>query len=207
MLYGKKFHDQWGAVEPAEMAKFWATELAGYSGAEIKRGVSAMESKDWPPSLPEFKRLCRPPVDALVAYYEAVAGAQARNAGEMGAWSHPAIFWAAMPLSFDLGSMTYSAIKGRWEAALAEQMERGEWAPIPTPSDRLALPAPGQGYLSNEQAAQRLAELGAVKAMTPKHDHRAWIKRIDERVRLGDKSVPTISVWFANEARGTPAGA
>ncbi len=117
--YGKKFTDQWGGTDPARLVAHWAAEMASFTGPEIKRGLAAMAGKDWPPTLPEFKKMCRPTVDPLVAYYEALAGVQERKKGEMGTWSHPAIFWAAMPLAFDLGSQTYSQIKIRWEAALS----------------------------------------------------------------------------------------
>jgi hypothetical protein len=199
--YGKKFTDQWGALEPEKMSEYWQSELAGYTGPEISRGVKEMESKDWPPTLPEFKRMCRAQLDPMTAYYEAVMGTQARAAGEMGAWSHPAVYWAAMPLSFDLGSQTYSQIRGRWEGALSDQMAKGEWEAIPRPM--VALPAPGKGQLSKEAAAKMLRELeagGITKNAKDTTDHKRWAKRILERVARGDKTLLLIQIQFAREA-------
>jgi hypothetical protein len=197
--YGKKFADQWSGANTDALIAHWSRELAGYTGAELKRGVDALSTKDWPPTLPEFKKLCRRPLDAMHAYYEAVAGTQARANGEYGKWSHPAIYWAAMPLSFDLKEQTYSQIKARWENALTEQLDKGEWPEIPQPM--AALPAPGKTKTSRAEAAQRLKELGA---MTVVKDFRGgdalgWAKRLLEREAAGECLLP-IQSRFAREA-------
>jgi hypothetical protein len=199
--YGKKFTDQWGGIDPDKLIAHWSRELAGYLPAELRRGYEALAGRDWPPSLPEFKRMCRPAVDGLVAYYEAVEGVRARERGEMGTWSHPAIFWASVKLAFDLKSLSYSSIKDRWEVALATEMDKGQWAEIPQPS--LALPAPGKTHLSREEAVKRLSELhaaAAVKTAKTKTDHRAWIGLILARAKRKDPSLPAISLRFAKEA-------
>lgn len=201
LTYGKKFSDQWGGADTDELIAYWSQELGSYTGAEMARGVAALEGRDWPPTLPEFKKLCRPPINSTMAYYEAIAGVQARAAGEMGKWSHPATFWAAMPLSFDLSSQTYSQIKARWEAAFDEQMSRGEWEPIPQPM--VALPAPGRAELSREGAAKMLRDLsalGIIKKVTDRTDHKEWAKRIMRRIADGDKSVTMIQGEFARTA-------
>lgn len=201
--YGKKFADQWGGANTDALIAHWSRELAGYTGAELKRGVDALNTKDWPPTLPEFKKLCRRPLDAMHAYYEAVAGTQARASSEYGKWSHPAIYWAAMPLSFDLREQTYSQIKGRWEAALNEQLDKGEWPEIPQPM--VALPAPGKTKTSREEAAQRLRELHATGIVKDHRggDMRGWARRILEREAAGEHVLP-IQARFAREALATP---
>lgn len=199
--YGKKFTDNWAGSDPQRLITHWSNEMASYSGQEIKRGLAAMENRDWPPSLPEFKKMCRPPIDPMVAYYEAVNGVTARDRGEAGTWSHPAVFWAATSLSFDLKSLSYSQIKTRWEMALDDQMSKGEWEPIPKPM--LALPDIGKAQLSKENAAKLIDELGATNATkkaTSKTDHLRWAKKIKEREKRGDKHLLSISIRFANEA-------
>jgi hypothetical protein len=182
----------------------WSEEFddSGVTPADIKAGLKACRTKyDWPPSCAEFIKACRPSVDVLVAYYEAVAGVQARAAGKMGVWSHPAIYWAAMPLSFDLGTQTYSQMKVRWERALTEQMERGEWAAIPEPA--LALPEPGKTMLSREKAQQLVSEYkadAAVKDVASNIDHLYWTKKIKARQKRSDKSLTLIQIKFADEA-------
>lgn len=203
LTYGKKFTDQWTATTTDDLVAYWSVQLAGYSGAEIRAGLDAMTAKDWPPTLPEFKRMCRPPIDPLTAYYEAVAGVLARFAGESGTWSHPAIYWAAMPMATELQRETYSHVKARWETALAEQMAKSAWEKIPEPM--LSLPAPGKTALSRDEAAKRLRELnatGVAKKSGDNFDHLRWAKRIVERERKGDKSLLAIQLKFAHEALG-----
>jgi hypothetical protein len=200
--YGRKFSEQWGGADTDALIAHWSRELAGYSGAELKRGLDALATRDWPPTLPEFKKLCRRPLDAMHAYYEAVAGVQARAQGEYGKWSHPAVYWAAMPLSFDLGSQTFSQIKPRWEAALNEQLDKGEWPEIPQPM--VALPAPGKTKTSREEASRILRELGAATIVKDFRggDGRAWAKKLLAQEAAGEKLTPT-QVSMAREALAT----
>jgi hypothetical protein len=204
LTYGKKFSDQWGAADTDSLIAFWSQDLSGYSSVELKRGLDALATRDWPPTLPEFKKLCRAPVDSLVSYYEAVNGVQARAAGEFGKWSHPAIYWAAMPLSIDLGSQSYSQIKPRWERALAQQMDRGEWAEIPRPMLQLGAPAAPLSKESTEKMLSQLKAATVTKKAGSNIDHRAWARRILEREARGDKSLILIQVQFAKEAMGAP---
>jgi hypothetical protein len=196
--YGKKFTDQWGAADMDALIKHWSNELAGYRGAELDRGVAALASKDWPPTLPEFKRMCRPPVDPIRAYYEAVAGVQARFAGEFGTWSHPAIYWAAMPMAVELREQTFSAVKARWETALAVQLGRGEWEKLPEPM--LTLSAPGQSTTSSAKAREAIKQLvGRVVHKPADGDPKGWARRILEREKAGEKVTPT-TLKLAREA-------
>lgn len=200
---------KWRSAFPTQQAidnwcVSWAEEFedSGIVPADIKAGLKACRTKyDWPPSCAEFIKACRPSVDFLVAYYEAVAGVAARKNGEMGVWSHPAVYWAAVPLAFDLGQQTYSQMKTRWEQALTEQMARGEWAAIPAPL--LALPEPGKTELSREKAAQLVKDYraeGVVKSADSKTDHKYWARKIKARQKRGDKSLTLIQIKFADEA-------
>lgn len=198
--YGKKFTDQWCMVEQRDIVEVWAEELEGLTHAELKAGKDALADRVFPPTLPEFKRLCQPGVDPLKAYYEAVNGVQARVAGEMGEWSHPAIYWASVPLGVELREQTYSQVKGRWEAALAKELAKGVWEGIPQP--RLQLTAPGKTTTSREEASQRLRELSATGIVKDAwgNDPKRWAKRILEREARGDKTLLPIQVRFAHEA-------
>ena len=195
--YGTKFSDQWRGVDAEGLKRHWATELGKYTPDQLKSGAEKLKTRDWPPTLPEFEKMCQPTTDPMVAYYEAVNGVQARAKGEMGKWSHPAIFWAAMPMSFDLGNQAFSQIKGRWENALAEQMERGEWAEVPKPM--VALPAPGRAELSREKAAKMLSDLNASGVLKPKSEHTLWYRKILADVKAG-RAVTMIQRQFAEQA-------
>lgn len=197
--YGKQFIDQWAGVNPENLKLHWQKELAGFTREELTRGVKEMEKSDFPPSLPKFKRLCRPGVDPLVSYYEAVQGAAARLRGEHGEWSHPAVYWAAMPLAFDLGTQAYSQIRTRWEEAFNYQMSRGEWAEIPQPEKPvLQLAAPARSAESKQQASKVLKEIGAKSILEQSKEHTRWYRRILERSKNGDK---TVTQYQLKEAR------
>lgn len=201
-MYGNKFLDMWRDSDIALVKQLWADEMGKLAPEDLKRGYVALMTRDWPPSLPEFVRMCKPSVDPTVAYYEAVNGVQARERGEVGTWSHPAIFWASVAVSaHDLKHQSYSQLKPRWEKALQDEMDKGQWAPIPEPM--LALPAPGKSELSREDAAKMLQQLHAadtVKKSDDKVNHRAWIDKVLERQRRKDTTLPGIAIRMAREA-------
>jgi hypothetical protein len=141
-FYGSKIADLWGTSDLGSVKAVWAEELAGYSGDEIAAGIAGCKTRDWPPTLPEFLKLCRPPIDPVVAYHEAIDGLAARREGDTGSWSHPAIFWAASKLSFELRSQTFASVQKRWEAALTAELSKLDWPPIPEPHKALAPPPP-----------------------------------------------------------------
>lgn len=160
-MYGERFHKQWGDIPGEEVVQVWAEELAGFTAEEIATGLNACKLREWPPTLPEFLRLCRPWMASELAYYEAVKGMVERNRGEVGKWSHPAIYWAAVGIGAQtLLSSTYGSIKAVWDKAFGEEMAKGEWAAIPQPAP--ALPAPGQTQATKEEAAAALQQIMAI---------------------------------------------
>jgi hypothetical protein len=197
-MYGRKFHDMWIGSDLSMVKALWADEMGKLSNDELKRGYGALMLRDWPPTLPEYVKMCRPTIDPLVAYYEAIAGIQERSKGEMGTWSHPAIFWAAMPLSFDLNNQTYSQVRGRWEKSLSDQLEKGEWEPVPKVV--LALAPPSKPNLSKTEASKRLNELGADAIVKSRKEDTTWYRKILEREKAGDKTLTMIQKRFAHEA-------
>lgn len=182
-------------------AESWveAFEDEGITPADVKIGLKECRSRfGWPPSCAEFIQACKPFADPLAAYHEALAGLEARAKGEMGSWSHPAVFWAANMLQRDLPLAVYASVEKRWACVLKAQMQRGEWEPIPEP--RAQLPAPGQAKMSSEAAAQMLSELGAqglLKQADGEFDHKRWARKLLARVAGGDAS---ISIHQANAA-------
>tara|TARA_R110000822_G_scaffold301108_1_gene424801 strand:+ start:18403 stop:19116 length:714 start_codon:yes stop_codon:yes gene_type:complete len=185
------------AIDNWQIAWSEAFEDEGIRPIDIKAGLKVCRAKyDWPPSCPEFVKACRPSVDHVVAYHEAIAGMQARAKGEMGRWTHPAIFWAAASMTYDLLEQSYGQVKTQWGQAMMEQMSKSEWAEIPKPM--LALPAPGKTKTDREQADKMLKQYKV--EVTPKNNHRRWIDNVLKRAENGDKYLPGISVRFAKEA-------
>jgi len=141
---------------------------------EIKAGIVACRKiYDWPPSLTEFIRACRPTLSHEQAHAEAVKQMRLREEGQ-DHWSSPAIYWAAVKIgAFDLFNVPYAVIKQRWQRALDEAMARTDLPEIPP---RLAaLPPPGRTTTTIEQGRKRMEEIMA-RFCTAKVIH----KRIEE---------------------------
>ena len=197
MIYGNKFAEMWRDIDIETVKATWAQELGKLSRDEIARGANALMAQEWPPTLPQFIKLCKPSVDAVAAYYEAVNGVVAREHGNVGEWSHPAIFWASVKVgAFDLKHQTYSQIKTRWESALSEEMAKNAWSAIPEPM--IALPASAPA--SKEVAERYIAETQVIKNQDSQVDHKRWAKLIMERHKAGDKTLTHIQISFAKEA-------
>lgn len=154
--YGTLFMDRYQGVPKDVLMQEWAEELAGYSGEEIARGLAGCRDLKFPPTLPEFMSLCRPPIDPHTAFVQAVNNLRLREQGEDPEWEHPAIFWAAMDVThFDMRSQPYTALRSRWERALSTRLAQGRWDAIPpTPKQ---LPAPP--FKPNHAAMQAIKAL------------------------------------------------
>ncbi|AVJ30175.1 hypothetical protein [Achromobacter spanius] len=194
LLYGAKFAQAWEGLTPREVKDSFNQKLAGFTEAEARVGLVACLGRDWPPTLPEFMRLCRPWMDPETAFHEAVAGVAARKRGEVGMWSHPAIFHATRAVgSHDLLNCGYGVMKLRWERALRDEFARGQWDAVPAPAP--ALPAPGGTLATREDAAKAMAKMGAQGIVNPTdRDPRRWAKRILEEAQRKGGRLPSPAV-------------
>ncbi|NKI68931.1 hypothetical protein GN109_05820 [Collimonas pratensis] len=181
-----------------------AFEEEGIRPADIRGGLRACRTKyDWPPSCAEFIKACRPSVDPLIAYYEAVNGLQARAKGETGEWSHPAIFWATLNIAGDLLNQPFSKMKTQWERALEVQMAKHEWEEVP--KSMLALAAPGKTLLSRESADKMVKEIGAAgvtKKMDAPTDCKRWARNVLERAKRKNHGLQDWVIADAKKALG-----
>jgi hypothetical protein len=199
-LYGSKFADMWRGTDPEQVKALWSQELGKLSREEVTKGAQALMTLEWPPSLPQFINLCRPKLDAQKAFTEALNGLMARDRGEVGVWSHPAIFWAAVSVGgFDMKNSTYPQIQARWTVALEDELAKGDWAEIPKPA--VALPAV---KVSAEVAQKYLAKMQVHKSESSHIDHKRWAKKIMERHEHGDKSLLPVQVSMAKAALNAP---
>jgi hypothetical protein len=215
-FWGKSFTDKWATLEPGQMLDIWTKALSGVSEIEFRRGVAKLMEFERPPSLPEFLKACRPEVNPLNAYYEALEGCRSRERGEVGTWSHPAIFWASVRVTaFELNTQSYSQIRQRWETALAAELAKDQWEPITAPLIQIA--GPVKGKLSRESATkmieQELMKAGAIlkggiladakvtKGSMPV-DGKGWARKIMQRHAAGDKTLMPIQIQFARQALG-----
>ena len=58
-MYGAKFADAWKGCDLRNVKDIWAETLGAMSREELAAGVAGCMGKDWPPTLPEFVKLCR----------------------------------------------------------------------------------------------------------------------------------------------------
>lgn len=200
LMYGSKFAQAWEGLTPREVKEAWNQMLAGFTEVEARVGIVACLSRDWPPTLPEFIRLCRPWMSPEVAFHDAVMGMTARRRGEIGNWAHPAIYWAAVGVgTHDLLNCGYGVLKGRWERAFGDEMARGQWHPVPTPA--AALPAPGATQATPEEAAKALKAMGAGAILNESgRDPRRGARRILAEVKKGGASYSPTVIAMAQAA-------
>lgn len=158
LMYGAKFLDQWRGLDLDKVRALWAKELSGFTVDEIAAGVAACRSKDWPPTLPEFMKACRPPLDPGLSWLQAQACARERDRGEVG-FTDARLFEAFRRMAFEVRRGDYSAqIAELWAATLKHvdaDIAAGQRFEITEPAKALPEPAP----TSREEAQRRIAEL------------------------------------------------
>lgn len=201
MLYGARMEKMWQGQDKVKVMSFWYSKLSEFGRDEFTRGVKALDKQDYPPTLPQFIKLCRPDIDANVAYFEAVKGMRERSRGEKGTWSHPAIFWTAASMTFDLLNASYQQIEKRWKAELAKQLEKSAWAEIP--EAHKALPAAEADRISKEEAKQLLQKVG-VRVPKAEGGDTSWIKEGLDKINRGVKMTQAVRdcILAAAKAKG-----
>ena len=156
--YGKHFADMWAGQPVQAVKSVWASDLADYTGEELKRGLEACKSSRFPPTLPEFAMLCRPSMDYEAAFTEAVREMQNRRSGRPESWSKPAVYWAAVALGNDLMAYPYAPLRVRWKSALDAAFAEGRNT---IPDAAVALPSPGRVMINKDDAHKRIQELAS----------------------------------------------
>lgn len=148
--YGSRFTAQFEMVDPAKLKQTWESELAEFSDRELRRGLEACRSLDWPPTLPGFRNLCRPKLDYEAAFIEAANKWPAREG-----WTDSAIWWAATSIGNEVRTTPYRYIENRWKSALDRFMQ----SPLPIPKEpEQRLSAPVAPKESTDEARQRCME-------------------------------------------------
>lgn len=133
--FGAKLLDHWAAIPGVR--EEWGQALVSLHPLEIDRGLRATQGRAFVPTLGEFMLLCRPALDPETAWHEAAAGMAARDRGDTGEWSHPAIYRAATAFAWELRASTHAAQRKAWAIRLQRELARG-WGEVPPPALRLA---------------------------------------------------------------------
>lgn len=187
-MYGRKFADLWSDCNLANVKALWAEELGILTRDELASGVAACKIREWPPTLPEFLRLCRPEPDFDALF------AGAANSASTGDWKGNRLaFWAAQSVgAFDVRNEPYYRMEARWKKAVTELLADGELPEIPPRQE--ALPAPGQQSITKEEAAKIVKAFGFKQEQ--RSDQKAWARKIMESPAV----YPAISVLFAQKS-------
>ena len=145
-IYGARFADMWDGVTDFDSVKAeWGDALTGYTVEEIKLGVESCRRRAWPPTLPEFLAMCRPPPDYERLYRQAADAIHTRR------WPSRLCYWAAQSFGVvDLRVMTYKVAAARWRRCVDEMAAESSLPDIPQQRD--ALPPPGR--IHNREAAR-----------------------------------------------------
>lgn len=200
--YGARFADMWRGCDLEGVKKIWSDELGEFTKNEIAQGVKSCRAREWPPTLPEFLKLCRPELDYERAYLHAVEQMRKRESGD-DEWNNAAIFYAARKIGNDLRNNPYQSIKTRWHSALDEAVNDIRTGKLPDeiPPRAIAIPAPGGQSMTKESAEKMTTEIESM-LYTEKQDYRAWARKII----ANPENYPYISVKFAKEALAAESG-
>ena len=156
--YGNRFDSMWADVPAEDVMAAWVADLADLTQADIARGLEACrKTRDWPPSAPEFRRLCLVQIDYEAAFVEAAHQWQLR-AGGVDQWSEPAIFWAACAIGNDVVSYPYRWMANRWRIELDKAraaVQSGDLSST-VPPRREVLPNPAAVIATGEEARKWL---------------------------------------------------
>lgn len=60
-MYGARFADSWKGCDLRNVKIVWAETLGSLSRDELSAGIAGCMTREWPPTLPEFVKLCRQP--------------------------------------------------------------------------------------------------------------------------------------------------
>ncbi|WP_229214667.1 hypothetical protein [Duganella sp. HH101] len=166
LLYGSRLADLWRGTDVRGVKENWRSKLAGMSVGEVRRGVAACLARPWPPTLPEFLQLCRPPTDAEAMFAEAQCQVSRRAFGD-DHWPCKALYWAAVEFTFaDLRALAWPNARARWTRILTAKLaHEHELADVPRPVP--ALPAPGQALTDVHTARMRLQAIKALLKNNP----------------------------------------
>lgn len=199
---------RWRAAFPSQQAidnwrESWAEsfEEERLTPEDVKAGLKTCRKRyDWPPSIAEFVKACRPEINVDAALYEAAQQLRLRREGK-DEWSDPAIYWAAVKVGeFDILNQPHSALVKRFSAALDEVLGQDQ---IPSvPARMVALAAPGKTTASPERVE---AEMQKVRATQKPVGNKDWAKAIIERAKKKDGGVTIAVLNMARTALGIQA--
>ena len=126
-VYGRSWTSQYAGETAKVATSAWSDGLSSFSDAHIEAGRQAVLKRggDWPPSLPEFRRLCLGLGDHGAAIAAAMRGDR----------THPiARHLIAGVISFDRDHLSAVNLEKRYRAGLADARQAAEFSAITRPA-------------------------------------------------------------------------
>lgn len=195
--YGDLWASRYGAFPRARVMRSWAEDLADMTPMEIIDGMTACRDLKFPPTLPEFRLLCRP--DRADELFSRAIRLVSMLVDERDYGGDSVLYWSIQRFGEHEVKASTNAGGPRWRKVVSEttdEWRRGLLPIIPERRDCEALPAPGHTSISREEAERRVKSFGL--SMNPCGD-RAWAQRILDRAESGEIS-PVLAEKFAAEA-------
>ena len=186
-MYGKRFSDMWSGVDLQGVKSVWAIDLGGFTGDEIAAGVEACKSKEWPPTLPEFIKLCRPD-RSEEAFRRAINIVSV--VGETRDYdSDNVLYWSIQRFgAYELRQTTWDRAKQSWKEIYSKCVDENRRGMLPViPPLRDALPPPGGTRISPQEADAILKKAGF--SINPIGD-KVWAERLKYRHEAGEELLP-----------------
>ena len=162
---GAKIADLFASAPKEAVLTEWASALSGFTKREVNRGLAICQTRIFAPTLGEFTRLCRPALDPEIAWLEAAEGLRARNAGELGEWSHPAVYRAATTMPFELSSSSFRQCQKVWTWRLEKEFAKG-WGEVPPVALRVGHEV-AKAAGPNAEQKKKIADLLAGRVAKP----------------------------------------
>lgn len=184
-MYGSKFASMWDGQSLDGVKRTWADGLAGLSMQQIADGLKKCLSRDWPPSLPEFRALCLPDFETLFTIAQVNPRASALA------------YWAVQGFGYyEMRQASWRTARDRWTRICERLIADGipELPPVPQQIEQKA--APADPARAQEAISRMRGIAGEVK------DPLRWARKIMERVESGEKMGSPIFEQFAREALG-----
>lgn len=165
-LFGAKFTSQFDDPKFYNIwLVTWANGLKGLTKTQMLEGLKKCVDLAWPPSIGEFRALCRsehqPNYETL--FHEAAKLAAQQVHGVEVNWPSALLYWSAEAFGWDeLRFATWGNCQRQWTAAVDEMLKEEILPPIPA---QQALPAPGKSCITMEDVGRLTRALAAEMKM------------------------------------------
>lgn len=173
---GAKFLDGFNGADMEIVREEWSAALGDMKPVELQRGLAETAQRKFAPTLGEFALLCRPCLDPEWAFHEAEHCLHQRDAGQVGDWSHPAVWRAACEMSPEIRRGQFRDVRTRWTYLLKRELAKGWGEEPPAPPLQLSDGRTTRGPTEQERAKMREMLGSMTRGLAPKlegDDHAA----------------------------------